>query len=63
MRILLDKIHRKIYYTDFTDTIIASTEGEPIYGSITTLFKDDMVTARRIMEVVADIKRNSEETA
>lgn len=32
-------------------------------GSITTLFKDDMRTAKRIMEVVADIKRNSEETA
>lgn len=28
----LDKIHRKIYYTNFTDTIIASVEGEPIYG-------------------------------
>lgn len=28
----LDKIRRKIYYTDFTDTIIDSTEGEPIYG-------------------------------
>lgn len=32
-------------------------------GSITTLFRDDMGTAKRIMEVVADIKRNSEETA
>lgn len=32
-------------------------------GSITVLFKDDMRTARRIMEVVAEIKRNSEETA
>ena len=32
-------------------------------GSITTLFKDDMGTAKRIMEVVADIKRNSEEIA
>ena len=29
-------------------------------GSITTLFKDDMGTAKRIMDVVADIKRNSE---
>lgn len=28
----LDKIRRKIYYTNFTDTIIDSTEGEPIYG-------------------------------
>ena len=28
----LDKIRRKIYYTNFTDTIINSTEGEPIYG-------------------------------
>ena len=28
----LDKICRKIYYTNFTDTIIDSTEGEPIYG-------------------------------
>lgn len=28
----LDKIRRKIYYTNFTDTIIESTEGEPIYG-------------------------------
>lgn len=32
-------------------------------GSITTLFKDDMGTAKRIMEIVADIKRNSEEIA
>lgn len=32
-------------------------------GSITALFKDDMGTAKRIMEVVADIKRNSEEIA
>lgn len=32
-------------------------------GSITTLFKDDMGTAKRIMDVVADIKRNSEEIA
>ena len=32
-------------------------------GSITTLFKDDMITAKRIMDVVADIKRNSEEIA
>lgn len=32
-------------------------------GSITTLFKEDMGTAKRIMEVVADIKRNSEEIA
>ncbi|MBD5532983.1 MAG: DEAD/DEAH box helicase family protein [Lachnospiraceae bacterium] len=32
-------------------------------GSITALFKDDMGTAKRIMEVVAEIKRNSEETA
>lgn len=29
-------------------------------GSITTLFKDDMGTAKRIMDVVADIKRNSD---
>lgn len=32
-------------------------------GSITSLFKDDMGTAKRIMDVVADIKRNSEEIA
>lgn len=32
-------------------------------GSITSLFKDDMGTAKRIMEIVADIKRNSEEIA
>ncbi len=32
-------------------------------GSITTLFKNDMGTARRIMAVVANIKRNSEEIA
>ena len=32
-------------------------------GSITTLFKNDMGTAKKIMEVVADIKRNSEEIA
>lgn len=32
-------------------------------GSITTLFKEDMGTARRIMDVVAEIKRNSEEIA
>ena len=28
----LDKIRRKPYYTNFTDTIIDSKEGEPIYG-------------------------------
>lgn len=32
-------------------------------GSITTLFKDDLGMAKRIMDVVADIKRNSEEIA
>ncbi len=32
-------------------------------GSITVLFKDDMMTARRIMDVVADIRKNSEEIA
>ena len=32
-------------------------------GSITTLFKNDMGIAKRIMGVVADIKRNSEEIA
>lgn len=32
-------------------------------GSITTLFKDDMVTAKKIMDVAADIKKNSEEIA
>ena len=32
-------------------------------GSITTLFKNDMGTAKRIMDVVADIRRKSEETA
>ena len=32
-------------------------------GSITTLFKDDMGTAKRIMEVVTEIKKNSEEIA
>ena len=32
-------------------------------GSITTLFKDDMTTARQIMNVVADIKKNSESIA
>ncbi len=29
-------------------------------GSITTLFKDDMTTARRILDVVSEIKKNSE---
>ena len=28
----LDKVRRKIYYTNFTDTIIDATEGEPLYG-------------------------------
>lgn len=39
--------------------------GEPFksVGSITSLFKDDMGTAKQIMEVVAEIKRNSEEIA
>ena len=32
-------------------------------GSITMLFKDDMATAKRIMGVVEEIRRNSEETA
>ncbi|MGN0153992.1 MAG: DEAD/DEAH box helicase family protein [Lachnospiraceae bacterium] len=32
-------------------------------GSITTLFKNDMATAKEIMNVIADIKRNSEEIA
>ena len=39
--------------------------GEPFksVGSITTLFKDDLGTAKQIMDVVAEIKRNSEEIA
>ena len=39
--------------------------GEPFksVGSITTLFKDDMSTAKQIMEIVNQIKRNSEEIA
>lgn len=39
--------------------------GEPFksVGSITSLFKDDMGTAKQIMEVIAQIKRNSEEIA
>ena len=32
-------------------------------GSITALFKDDMTTAKGIMNVIAEIKRNSEEIA
>lgn len=32
-------------------------------GSITVLFKDDMATARRILDVVSEIKTNSEVTA
>ena len=32
-------------------------------GSITSIFKDDMRTAKQIMEVITQIKRNSEETA
>ena len=32
-------------------------------GSITTLFKEDMQTAKRIMGIVSEIKRNSEEIA
>lgn len=32
-------------------------------GSITTLFKNDMATANGIMDVIAAIKRNSEEIA
>jgi len=39
--------------------------GEPFQsvGSITTLFKDNLGVAKRIMQVVEDIKRNSEEVA
>ena len=39
--------------------------GEPFksVGSITALFKDDMSTARQIMDVVDQIKRNSDEIA
>ena len=32
-------------------------------GSITTLFENDMGTAKQIMDVIADIKRNSEDIA
>lgn len=32
-------------------------------GSITTLFKNDLGTAKQIMDVVDQIKKNSEETA
>ena len=32
-------------------------------GSITSLFQNDMTTAREIMDVVAEIKKNSEEIA
>lgn len=39
--------------------------GEPFrsVGSITTLFNNDMATAKQIMNVVESIRRNSEETA
>ncbi len=39
--------------------------GEPFrsVGSITTLFKDDMMAAKHIMQIVTEIKRNSEEIA
>ena len=32
-------------------------------GSITSLFKDDMGTAKQIMDVIVEFKRNSEEIA
>lgn len=32
-------------------------------GSITTLFQNDMTTAKGIMKVIEEIKRNSEEIA
>ena len=39
--------------------------GEPFksVGSITSLFKDDMGIAKQIMDIIAQIKRNSEEIA
>ena len=32
-------------------------------GSITTLFKNDMDTAKKILSIAANIRKNSEETA
>ena len=45
------------------DNRVLTKEPFRALGSITTLFKDDMQIANRIMKVVADIKRNSEEIA
>ena len=45
------------------DNKILLEEPFPSLGSITILFKDDMTTARDILNIVAEIKKNSEQPA
>ncbi len=45
------------------DNAVFTEEPFKSAGSITVLFKDDMMTARKILDVVEQIKKNSTETA
>lgn len=45
------------------DKAVLTKEPFRSVGSITTLFKDDLATAAKIMDVASEIKRNSEESA
>lgn len=60
VRLIIDYI---VANGNIDDNKILQEEPFKSVGSIVTLFKDDMATASRIMEVVADIKKNSEEIA
>lgn len=60
VRLIVDYI---VANGNIDDNRVLTEEPFRSVGSITILFKDDMGTAKRIMEVIADIKRNSEETA
>ena len=57
MRLIIDYI---VANGNIDDNKVLMEEPFRSVGSITSLFKDDMGTAKRIMDVIADIKRNSE---
>ncbi len=60
VRLIIDYI---VVNGNIDDNKVLMEEPFRSVGSITSLFKNDMGTAKRIMEVVADIRKNSEEIA
>ena len=60
VRLMIDYI---VANGNIEDNSVLTQEPFRSAGSITTLFKDDMATAREIMDVASEIKKNSEESA